>query len=253
MITTVYSDSVLQIDKRYLVQNVTKFPKLRSYMIGQYCVLKQIVGSTAHVMFTGRMCEIPVRSLIDVTGYHAKSVNAKNADGFVVIKQNTLGIPVGTAYINHDKEKSTTEYVVVHVNGKEVKIPFDILAALVSNRKKEKVVKATKLVKSTGLPSEVIALTDELVAPIKNRLDINEIPASVLKMLPGINIQELRDHIKTQMSENVVYFDYEGNDHPTIAECDKANSKIRHKELEKLLTKEVLDKFKEEWNESRTK
>lgn len=251
MITTVYTDSILQIDKRYLVQNVTKFPKLRSYMIGQHCVLKQIVGSTAHVMFTGRMCEIPVRSLIEVTGYHAKSVNAKNADGFVVIKQNNLGIAVGTAYLNHDKEKSTAEYVVIHVNGKEIKIPFDIVAALVSNRKKEKVVKATKLVKATGLPSEIIALTDELVAPIKNRLDINEIPASVLKMLPGVNIQELRDNLKTQLDEDTVYFDYEGNDHPTIAECDKANTKIRHKTLEKILTQDVLDKLKSDWKQIR--
>ena len=90
MVTTVYTESVLEVNKRYTVQKVTKFPKAREYMIGQQCVLKQIVGTTAHVMFTGRMCEIPVRSLIDVTGYHAQAVHSKNADGFVVNRQNLV-------------------------------------------------------------------------------------------------------------------------------------------------------------------
>ena len=243
-VTTVFTESVLEINKRYMVQGVSKFPKSKEYMIGQYCILKQIVGSTAHVMFTGRMTEIPIRSLVDVTGYHPKGVSAKNADGFVVIKQNTLGIAVGTAYLNHDKEKSNSDYVVVNVNGKEVKIPFDILGALVRNKKKEKVVKADKIADKTGFTPAMVEVMDELAAPYENRQDDDFIPPAIVKLLPGVNLVELRDLLR---SESDVFYDYEGNDHKTISDCDKANTRIRHRLLKERLMAMANRTLEESW------
>ena len=242
--TTVYTESVLKTDKRYLVQDVSKFPKAKSFMIGQHCILKQIVGSTAHVMFTGRMTEIPVRSLIDVVGFHAKAVSAKNADGFVVIKQNTLGLPVGTAYLNHVKEKSDNDYVVIETNGKEVKIPFDILGALVRNKKKEKAVRSDKIAGKTGFTPAMVEVMDELAAPHENRLDNDFIPSTIIKLLPGVNLVELRDLLR---SESDVFYDYEGNDHKTISDCDKANTRIRHRLLKERLMKMANRTLEESW------
>lgn len=244
MSTTVYTESILKTDKRYLVQDVSKFPKLKQYMIGQHCVLKQIVGSTAHVMFTGRMTEIPVRALIDVVGFHAKAVSAKNADGFVVIKQNTLGLPVGTAYLNHIKEKSNSDYVVIETNGKEVKIPFDILGALVRNKKKEKAIQSSKIADKTGFTSTMVEVMDELAAPHDNRQDDDFIPAAIIKLLPGVNLVELRDLLR---SESDVFYDYEGNDHKTISDCDKANTRIRHRLLKERLMKLANRSLEESW------
>lgn len=243
--SVIYIDSVLKPDTRYKVQDVSKFPKAKSFMIGQYCVLKQIVGSTAHVMFTGRMTEIPIRSLVDVTGYHPKGVSAKNADGFVVIKQNTLGIAVGTAYLNHDKEKSNSDYVVVCVNGKEVKIPFDILGALVRNKKKEKTVKADKLAEKTGFTPVMVEVMGELLAPYENREDNDFIPASIKKLLPGVNLVELRDLLRT---EEDVWYDMEGNDHKTIAEVDKANTKIRNRIFKDRMIALSAKRLSDDWD-----
>lgn len=245
MVTTLYTESILQLDKRYLVQDVSKFPKTKTFMIGQHCVLKQIVGSTAHVMFTGRMTEIPVRSLIQVTGYHAKGVNAKNADGFVVVKQNTLGIHVGTAYLNHNKIKSNSDYVYVEVNGKELKIPFDILSALVRDKKKEKPIKVEKIANKTGLTPAMVEVMAELDAPIANRQDDDFIPPAIIRLLPGVNLVELRDLIR---SEDDLFCDYSGEMHPTIAEADKANTKIRSKRMEDRLMALATDKLRQAWN-----
>lgn len=226
--TTLFLDSVLVVDKRYQIQDVSKFPKAKQYMINQHCVLKQIVGSTAHVMFTGRMTEVPVRSLIQVTGYYAKGVNYKNADGFVVVKQNSLGLQVGTAYLNHDKEKSNDEYIFVTVHGKDMKIPFDILSALVAVKKKEKPLKSEKIAEKTGLAPALVEVMAELDAPVGNREDDTDIPPAIVKLLPGVNLVELRDLIRT---EEDVFFDYSGEAHKTIAECDKANTKLRYKRM----------------------
>lgn len=237
----VYTDSALVIDKRYLVQEVSKFPKKKDYMIGQYCVLKQIVGSTAHVMFTSRMTEIPVRSLIQVPEYTAKGVQAKNADGFVVVTQNTLGIPVGTAYLN--PEEVTKTHFKLTVAGKLVSIPLDIVAALKKNKALEKPVNAEKVSKATGVSPQLVVVVDELVAPHSNREDIKEVPPSLMKLLPGVNLVELRD---TLLSSPMECFDYEGNVHSSIAECDKANTRIRHKGLTKLLVRRANQRFEEE-------
>ena len=245
MVTTVYTDSVLEINKRYTVQNISKFPKAREYMIGQQCLLKQIVGTTAHVMFTGRMCEIPIRALIDVTGYHAQAVHAKNADGFVVNRQNSLGLAVGTAYLNHNKEKSDSKNIVMDIKGKEIKIPFEILTALVSNKKKEKPLKAEKIADKTGFTPAMVEVMDELSAPHENREDIDFIPATIKKLLPGVNLVELRDLLRTATD---TFYDYEGNDHKTIAECDKANTRIRHSLLKDRLIGLATNKLNNDWD-----
>ena len=245
MVTTVYTESVLEINKRYTVQKVSKFPKTREYMIGQQCVLKQLVGTTAHVMFTGRMCEIPIRSLIEVIGYHAQAVHAKNADGFVVNSQNSLGLAVGTAYLNHNKDKSDSKNIVMDIKGKEVKIPFEILTALVSNKRKEKPVKVSKIAEKTGFSPELVEAMSELAAPHENREDIDFIPASIKKLLPGVNLVELRDLLRT---EEDVWYDMEGNDHKTIAEVDKANTKIRNRIFKERMIKLASKRLSDDWD-----
>lgn len=245
MVTTVYTDSVLEINKRYTVQQISKFPKAREYMIGQQCVLKQIVGTTARVMFTGRMCEIPIRSLIEVTGYHAQVVHAKNADGFVVNSQNSLGLAVGTAYLNHNKEKSDSKNIVMDIKGKEVKIPFEILTALVSNKRKEKPIKSEKIAEKTGFTPVMVEVMGELLAPHENREDNDFIPASIKKLLPGVNLVELRDLLRT---EEDVWYDMEGNDHKTIAEVDKANTKIRNRIFKDRMIALSAKRLSDDWD-----
>ena len=245
MVTTVYTDSVLEINKRYTVQQISKFPKAREYMIGQQCVLKQIVGTTARVMFTGRMCEIPIRALIDVTGYHAQAVHSKNADGFVVNRQNSLGLAVGTAYLNHNKEKSDSNNIVMDIKGKEVKIPFEILTALVSNKRKEKPIKSEKIAEKTGFTPVMVEAMSELAAPHENREDNDFIPASIKKLLPGVNLVELRDLLRT---EEDVWYDMEGNDHKTIAEVDKANTKIRNRIFKDRMIALSTKRLSDDWD-----
>lgn len=245
MVTTVYTESVLEINKRYTVQKVTKFPKAREYMIGQQCVIKQLVGTTAHVMFTGRMCEIPIRSLIKVTGYHAQAVHAKNADGFVVNSQNSLGLAVGTAYLNHNKDKSDSKHIVMDIKGKELKVPFEILTALVSNKKKEKPVKTEKIAEKTGFTPAMVGVMSELLAPHENREDNDFIPASIKKLLPGVNLVELRDLLLVQED---VWYDMEGNDHKTIAEVDKANTKIRNRIFKERMIALAAKRLGDDWD-----
>ena len=224
---------------------VSKFPKTREYMIGQQCVLKQLVGTTAHVIFAGRMCEIPIRSLIEVIGYHAQAVHAKNADGFVVNSRNSLGLAVGTAYLNHNKDKSDSKNIVMDIKGKEVKIPFEILTALVSNKRKEKPVKVSKIAEKTGFSPELVEAMSELAAPHENREDIDFIPASIKKLLPGVNLVELRDLLRT---EEDVWYDMEGNDHKTIAEVDKANTKIRNRIFKERMIKLASKRLSDDWD-----
>ena len=228
----IYTESILEINQRYVVQDVSKFPKEKGYMIGQPCLLKQIVGSIAHVSFTGRMTEIPVRSLIKVKGYTAKSVRSENADGFVVIHQNNLEIKVGTSYLN--VKDITKTHLIMIVEGKEIRVPLAICCPLVKDSKTEKQINTSKVTKETGIPENVVEDAIEYIAPVSNRKDITELPSSLLKLLPNVNIQDIKDELEATEG---VFFDYEGNDHLTVALADKANTKIRHKRL----TKKLID------------
>ena len=230
----IYTDSVLEKQKQYTVQNVSHM-KDYSYLIGNKVLLLDINGSTASILKVNKHY-IPVRSLINVVGYTAKSVAIKNADGFAVVSRNTLGIPVGTAYLN--PTRITTTHFFVEVDGKEIKVPLDIVCSLVKDKSLQKSPKITTVSNKLGVPAQVVEDVSEFISPIENRKDILEIPASIVKLLPHVNLQDLRDQLKHKED---VYSDYDGNLHKTIAEADKANQKIRHKLNTDVLIKMVSD------------
>lgn len=225
--SAIYTDSVLKADQKYKIQDVSKFPKDRKYLIGMHVVFKSVSNTTAQVRATGgNMLEVPVRSLVNVVGFTAKGVSAKNADGFVVIAQNNFKIPVGTAYLNPTGVNET--HATFEVSGQTVKIPLDICAALVKDVvkvDKEVTKELKKSSKASGISVELVqAFEDE-----SNRKDIDSIPSFVMKLFPNLNIDYIKDLLKQQ---DGVYADYEGNPHSTIEEADKANTIIRHKLFE---------------------
>lgn len=250
-IATLDLSSVLKFNQRYMVQDVSHFPKARKYMVGQYAVVKQIVGSTAHVLFTGNVVEIPVRALIKVPGYKAKSVNLKNADAFAIIRSNPFGFDVGTVIINHDKHLSSEDTIVIHYNGKTFQIPSDIVCSLIESKKTEKPIKAKKIASQTGLSPVMVEALNELVAPHEHRLRLDYIPEQLMRLLPDVNLLELRDSINNEEEPGTVYYDYEGNDHPTPAEADIANTLIHHKRLEAKITKRVMGRIEGMWEKGR--
>lgn len=198
-----------------------------------------MVGSTAHVRITSTMQTVPVRSLINVKGFVAKGVQAENADAFAVIAQNSLGIPVGRAYLGPDSVTDT--HAVFTIDGKVIKLPLDILASLV--RIKEKVPKEVKKsAKKSGIPVEAVALLD---SP-EDRQDIEEIPSAIMKMFPNLNVKDLKE---TLYKQEGVFLDYHDNIHETLQEADRANAVIRHKILEakliELAEKNLKASFKE--------
>lgn len=237
--SSIYTDSELQVDSRYTVQDVTKLSRDTKRFVGLPAIFKQVVGSTAHVRITSTMQTVPVRSLINVKGFVAKGVQAENADAFAVIAQNNLGIPVGRAYLGPDSVTET--HAVFTIDGKVIKLPLDILASLV--RIKEKVPKEVKkAAKKTGIPVEAVALLD---SP-EDRQDIEEIPSAIMKMFPNLNVKDLKE---TLYKQEGVFLDYHDNIHETLQEADRANAVIRHKILEakliELAEKNLKASFKE--------
>ena len=202
----IYNESILIENSQYVVQDYGYFPKKYNYLIGNKVLLLRVDQSTASIRYAGNKIFIPTRSLISIPEYIAKSVSTKNADGFAVVTKNNLGIPVGTAYLNH-KGYTDTHFKVM-VDGKELTIPLDIVCSLIKEKKKEKPINSKKVNKLTGLPTELIEFTEEMIAPYENRKDIQEIPSTFSKMLPGVNLQELRDSI---ISDNIGCFDYHGD------------------------------------------
>lgn len=155
--SVIYSDSELQVDSKYLIQDVTKLSRDTKRFVGLPAIFKQIQNSTAHVRITGNMQTVPVRSLISVKGFIAKGVQAENADAFAVIAQNSLGIPVGRTFIGVDGLTST--HAIFLIDGKELRVPLDILASFV--RVKEKVAKEVKkAAKKSGVSLDLVALLD---------------------------------------------------------------------------------------------
>lgn len=231
----IYTDSVLEIGKQYTVQDVSHMKDYK-YLIGQKVLLLDVIGSTASIRKMNKHY-IPVRSLIEVTGYKAKAVQVKNADGFAVVMQNKLNIPIGTAYLNPTRI-TNTNFTVMH-DGKEVTIPLDIVCSLVKDSKAEKKPKIAKAVKDKGIPEVVAEDLMEFIAPSENRKDIVELPASLIKLLPHVNIQDIRDSITVEPG---VYSDMEGNIHETIAEMEKSNTRIKHKMVTTILV-DIAAKF----------
>lgn len=238
----IYKESILQYQQKYVVQDISKFPKTENYLIGTNVLLTDLANTSASIVSNGRKKWIPTRALIKVNGYIAKGVAAKNADGFVVVAKNTLGIAVGTAFINPDRIENGLG--VFSIEGKVVKVPLAICCSLV--KVKEKVsVNACKELKALrkdpdAVPEEVI----EAIDSSSNRLDIDGIPESVTRLLPNLNLKDIKESLYHSKD---AYSDYDGNVHETIAECDKANTIIRNKLIQEACTTLIKEKLDKQW------
>ena len=221
--STIYTESDLIADRSYKVQDVSQIRDAKRF-IGLQALFKQVSNTTASVRITGNMQSVPVRCLIKVKGFEANIVQAKNAEGFAIIAQNGLGIPVGRAYLNPTSVTDT--HAVFDIESKEVKLPLDILCSLVriKEKKSKEVKKIEKSTEKDGVPPELISLLDQP----GNREPITTIPAFVTKLLPNLNLEDIRDIVN---HEEDVYSDFDGNPHATMAEADKANEVIRYKRL----------------------
>ena len=240
--------SVLLINTKYRVVETTKMPLSKQFIIGKEVLLLSINNKTASVRHGGNKHEVPVRALINVVGYTCKGVAHKNADGFVVVSKNKLGLEVGTAYLNPVAVSDTT--FTVEVDGKRITVPLDIVCSLVKNVKAESNVGVKKIKNNTQLSDSVIETTAELMAPSDNRQDIERLPAVVQKLLPNTNLSVLRAHLR---QSDGVYADYEGNLFNTIEEADKSNTKIRHKLLQDKLMVLINKRIENEFEQVRTK
>lgn len=228
--STIYSASALVVNKQYEVQDVSKFPKTKSYMIGKLALLVQVTNTTASVRFTGQLHEIPVRSLFNVVGYEAKSVHAKNADGFVVKCNNEFCIAIGTAYLEPDSVDET--HAKFTIDGKEVKLPLDILIALVRKKVKIKDRKVKKETKEAGIPVSVV----EAIAGAIKVPELTSLPPAITKILPELNIPVLIDQVK---NAEVEVFDFNGEVHNSISEALLSNEKYIHRLIQKTVMTEV--------------
>lgn len=235
----VYTESDLVPNQSYKIQDVSQIRDAKRF-IGITCLFKQVSNTTASVRITGNMQSVPVRCLIHVKGFVAKSVQSKNAEGFAVIAQNALGIPVGRAYLSPINVTAT--HAVFDIEGKELKLPLDILCSLVriQEKKSKEVKKIEKEVEKDGIPPELVRLLDKPW----NREPITTIPAFVTKLLPDLNLEDIRDIVN---HEDDVYSDFEANPHATMAEADKANEVIRYKRLaakcKSLINKQAESQF----------
>lgn len=241
-----YEESILKNQQKYVVQDVTKFPKTESYMIGSNVLLTDLHNTSASIVTNGRKKWIPARALIKVKGFEAKAVRAKNADGFAIVAKNNLGLPVGLAFIGPDKIND--EVAIFSIDGKTISIPLNICCSLV--RIKEKA--STKLVKestesSKGLSTTLIEAIDQ--SPLRH--DFDGIPESVTRLLPNINFKDIKEVLYSQTKG--VYADYEGNVHETLADCDVANTVIRHKMIQAVYTDLITEKLNSQWEALRFK
>lgn len=235
-------EAVLEKQKKYRVQKVSKFPTdNRKHLVGRDVLLLSITGSTANVRSGEMKYDVPTRSLVHVKGFTAKGVQAKNADGFVVVAQNPLKIEVGTAYLN--PIGVTDEHAVFEVKGKTIKLPLLILASLV----RDKVVipkEIKKVAKQSGISPELVNTLDNPA----DREDIEGIPSVIMKLLPNVNVADVKDVLYNQ---DEVYSDYKGELHSSLAEVDKANAIIRHLLLQDKLMELVSLNIKNEFEATR--
>ncbi len=82
--STIYTESDLIANRSYKVQDVSHIRDAKRF-IGLSALFKQVSNTTASVRITSTMQYVPVRCLIFVKGFVAKSVQAKNAEGFSII------------------------------------------------------------------------------------------------------------------------------------------------------------------------
>ncbi len=218
----IYNDSILIPQKTYKVQEVLKAGKEAKRFKNCSAFLTQIINDQASVRITNNMHSVPVRCLINVKGYTAKPVRAENAHGFAVVMQNSIGIPVGRAYIGPTRVTSDRAYF--DINGSEISIPLNLTCCLV--KIEEKVTKeAKKVEKETGIPHKLVDLLDDKSA----RKEPEEpLPIFVKKLFPNLIVEEVRERIR---NEHRPVYDMDGNDHNTIAEAERANVLIKQRIL----------------------
>lgn len=225
-----YNDSALIVGKQYLVQDVSKFPKAKAFLKGKTPVLVSVNQTSCSVRFTGQLHEIPVRSLFHVVGYEAKGVHAKNADGFIIKCSNEFHIPTGTAFLEPDSVSET--HAIFTIEGKEVKLPLNILVALVRKVTKVKDSKVKKEAKESGVPLSVL----EAVAGAVKVDPLTQLPSAVTKLLPDLNMALLISKVK----ENTVeVWDFDGNIHDNIMDAQKSNERFIHHMIQKVVMAEV--------------
>lgn len=242
-----YEDSILKYQQKYVVQDVSNFPKEEGYLKGKTVLLTDLHGTSASIITNGIKKWIPARSLIKVQGFKAKPVRFQNADGFAVISKNNLGLPVGLALLGPDK--TTIDQATFIIDGKTIIVPLNICCALIQIKEKvnPKLVKEVVPENTTCIPTEVIQAIDASSL----RQDIDGIPESIVRLLPNINIRDLKESLYHTHKD--AYFDYSGEPHETLAACDRANTVIRHKLIQETCTKLITDKLDTQWNDIRSK
>lgn len=222
----IYTDSILIPQQKYKVQDIPKAGKEAKRFKNQSALFTQIVLDEASVRITNNMHALPIRSLIYVEGFIANPVRAENAHGFAVIRQNTLGIPVGQAYIDPTRVNDT--HAFFNIEGKEVSIPLNIVCSLV--RVKEKHSKEIdKVVKETGVSHTLTTLLD---IPSARKEPEDPLPAFVKKLFPNLIVEDVRKAIR---KEHRPVYDMNGDDHNTIEEAERANVRIK----QELLTRQI--------------
>lgn len=229
--STIYAESAIRTQQQYVVQEVSKFPQEKNFLIGKRVLVVELNGSTASVKHgAGARHYIPVRSLINVPGYIARGVRAINADGFVVKCNNEFNITLGTAYLEPDSVDAT--HAKFTIDGKELKLPLSILISLERKKIKVKDRKVKKEIKDSEIPVSVI----EAVAGAIQIPSLNELPSAVTKILPDLNIPVLIDTIKNNPIE---VFDFSGDVHQSITSAMISNEKYIHSLIQKLVMTEV--------------
>jgi len=239
----IYTDSIVKTQKKYTVQNVSKFPQEKNFLIGKEVLVVEIEGTSASVRFgSGPRHWIPVRSLINVQGYEAKGVRSENADGFVIKSSNEYGFAIGTAYL--EPTKIDTTHATFTVDGKEIKLPLSILIKLVRKTVKVKDRKVKKESKEAGIPVSVV----EAVAGAIKVPELTTLPSAVTKILPELNIPVLIDQVK---NAEVEVFDFNGEVHDSITEALLSNEKYIHRLIQKTVMAEVRKVLDGQFNDIR--
>lgn len=237
--STIYNDSILVKDKVYVVQDILKLGRDTKRFVGLKATFHRVVNSTAEARITGTMQEISARSLIKVKGYTARPVRSENADGFAVGVQNSLGLPVGRAYLNPVKTDDTHAWF--ELDGREVKIPLDILISLVKDKEvidKDTQKERKKISKNVGISQKML---DALDNPEARKDSEDPLPMFIERFFPNLNVKDVMEEVRKE--EKLVH-DYDGNLHTSIIEADKANALLRNKYFADLITKIVAEEVK---------
>lgn len=230
-------ESVLVADKKYMVQEVSKFSSKKAFLIGKSVVFKgMLTASTATVLHGGNKHEIPARSLIAIPDFVAKSVATKNADAFAVCMIGHPLFKVGTYFIN--PEKVGDKEITVTYEGKTHHIPLEFLCNFVKIQSDKKIKTLNhKDFESTSSDStfKVKTADRKVLNDIIKGLDYSELlkditllPAQFHKLLPNLNTTLLIEEVRNASG---VYADYDGNVHSTIKQAQESNLKISRAHL----------------------